>query len=305
MIENKKNIQMAKPEMILAIECKNKAAEIFNLMIEMETNIRITNLTIFFKNLYEAKEDYEKYKIDQPELEIVSEAAKVRNQSAREVFFQDNSDGLLVKNRRRKIEQKEIILEPNIWLNKLRELTPFMRENDPLQRYFFDRIENFDEIVLALLEVSEHQNFTMLNSSMLLLRKIFGQREDLINNFNNIVLCAKGNFYDITVKIRQMKQKFNMLRDAEVVNYCESNAKNFQYVLWKPYDQSTKEELRRSGIIQDLWFLSRVLKQGTNLKNIEALMTVDENIFKEGTLVPFYNEREQNDRLFQTMALVQ
>lgn len=34
-------------------------------------------------------------------------------------------------------------------------------------------------------------------------------------------------------------------------------------------------------------------------------MTVDEEIFKEDRLYPFYNEREQNDRLFQTMALVQ
>jgi hypothetical protein len=31
-------------------------------------------------------------------------------------------------------------------------------------------------MVMALLEVSEHQDFKMLNSSMLLLRKIFGQR---------------------------------------------------------------------------------------------------------------------------------
>lgn len=128
---------------------------------------------------------------------------------------------------------------------------------------------------MALLEVSEHQNSSMLNSSMLLLRKIFGQREDLIQNFNNIVLCSKGNFYDITVKIRKMKQKFNMLREAEIINYCEATAKNFQYSLWRPYDQTIKEELKRSGIIQDLFFLSRVLKQNTNLKNIEQLMTVD------------------------------
>ena len=81
--------------------------------------------------------------------------------------------------------------------------------------------------------------------------------------------------------------------------------KNFQYLFWKPYDQTTKDELRRSGIIQDLFFLSRVLKQNANLKNIEALMTVDKSIFDEDKLVSFYTEREQNDRLFQTMALVQ
>jgi hypothetical protein len=49
---------MTKPEMLLAIDCKNKAAEIFSLMIDMETNIRVTNLTLFFKGLYEASEAF-------------------------------------------------------------------------------------------------------------------------------------------------------------------------------------------------------------------------------------------------------
>lgn len=56
--DNKANIKMVKPEMTLAIDCKNKAAEIFSLMIEMETNIRVTNLVLFFKNIYEANEKF-------------------------------------------------------------------------------------------------------------------------------------------------------------------------------------------------------------------------------------------------------
>lgn len=158
---------------------------------------------------------------------------------------------------------------------------------------------------MALLEVSEHQDFKMLNSSMLLLRKIFNQREDLINNFNNVVLCSKGNFYEITTKIREMKYKFNMLRDPEILNYNEENAKSFPFSIWKVYDQTTKLELQRSGIIQDMYFLSRVLKQNANLKNTETLMTVDESLFDRGKLLQTITEKEMNDRLFQTMALVQ
>lgn len=41
-----------------------------------------------------------------------------------------------------------------------------------------------------------------------------------------------------------------------------------------------KDEANRTGIIQDIYFLSRILKQNANLKNIEALMTPDEEIFK-------------------------
>jgi hypothetical protein len=104
-------------------------------------------------------------------------------------------------------------------------------------------------------------------------------------------LCAKGNFYDITTKIREMKYKFNMLKDPEILEMKDGVIKGQPYPIWKPYDQTTKEELKRSGIIQDLFFLSRVLKQDTNLKNIEALMTVDESFFDCDHLVPSYTEK--------------
>lgn len=141
--------------------------------------------------------------------------AKKRDDIAKEAFFESDEEGLLLKQKSKTVQHKEIILNERIWLNKLKELTPTDREDQSgeCKRYFFNKIENFDEIVMALLEVSEHQDFKMLNSSMLLLRKIFNQREDLINNFNNVVLCSKGNFYEITTKIREMKYKFNMLRD--------------------------------------------------------------------------------------------
>lgn len=75
-------------------------------------------------------------------------------------------------------------MEESIWLNKLREITPIERdpisEDGECRRYFFDKIGNFEEMILALLEVSEHMDWKMLNSSMLLLRKIFSQRSDLI-----------------------------------------------------------------------------------------------------------------------------
>lgn len=89
------------------------------------------------------------------------------------------------------------------------------------------------------------------------------------------------------------------------MNYNEENAKSFPFSIWKIYDQTTKMELQRSGIVQDMYFLSRVLKQNANLKNTETLMTVDESLFDRGKLLPTITEKEMNDRLFQTMALVQ
>jgi hypothetical protein len=53
---------------------------------------------------------------------------------------------------------------------------------------------------------------------MMLLAKIFGQRKDLISNFKKVVLCGKGNFCDITHRIRNIKTKLIMLKDYDVIN---------------------------------------------------------------------------------------
>lgn len=69
--------------MTLAIDCKNKAAEIFSLMIEMETNIRVTNLVLFFKNIYEANEKFEDYLKDYEQSPEMPDEAKKRDDIAK------------------------------------------------------------------------------------------------------------------------------------------------------------------------------------------------------------------------------
>lgn len=52
---------MNRPEIALAIECKNKATEIFKYMNEMEIDIRLRYLMNFFQGIYEATENVEIY----------------------------------------------------------------------------------------------------------------------------------------------------------------------------------------------------------------------------------------------------
>jgi hypothetical protein len=47
----------------------------------------------------------------------------------------------------------------------------------------------------------------------------------------------------------------------------------------KKYDSMEKINAKRSGILQDLFFLARTLKEDINLKNIESLMSVDDTVF--------------------------
>ena len=71
-------------------------------------------------------------------------------------------------------------------------------------------------MVLAIFEISEHGNIRLLNSSISLLQKIFTQRLDLIDSFKNVVLCGKGNFYEVNMKIKYIKYKLKMIEDLEI-----------------------------------------------------------------------------------------
>ena len=66
-----------------------------------------------------------------------------------------------------------------------------------------------------------------------------------------------------------------MLCNRNIINYEGNYDKSFPYAIEKPYDYLIKDKEKRSGIIQDLFFLSSTLKEGTKLKNTEALMDVD------------------------------
>ena len=59
------------------------------------------------------------------------------------------------------------------------------------------------------------------------------------------------------------------------------------YFIDKPYDSMEKVVAKRSGVLQDLFFLSRTLKEDINLKNIESLMFVERAIFDSRTVYNF------------------
>lgn len=59
-----------------------------------------------------------------------------------------------------------------------------------------------------------------------------------------------------------------MLASTNIKNYVGGADKTFPYEIKKPYDYLIKDREKRSGIIEDLFFLTRTLKEGTSLKNI-------------------------------------
>ena len=59
-----------------------------------------------------------------------------------------------------------------------------------------------------------------------------------------------------------------MLNNRNVLRIKDPIDTEFTYNIDQPYSPADKNPALRSGIIQDLFYLSRTLKEGINLKNI-------------------------------------
>ena len=94
-----------------------------------------------------------------------------------------------------------------------------------------------------------------------------------------------------------------MLTNRNVLNISEPRDTKFSYFIDLPYSTQPKIAAKRSGILQDLFFLSRTLKEGINLKNTEALMLVEDWMFNENHVFNYLSEKEKNNRLFQDMNI--
>ena len=104
------------------------------------------------------------------------------------------------------------------------------------------------------------------------------------------MICGKGNLSEVYFTLKSMREKFTMLSNFNIVDYSDTDS-NFSYKFWKEYDVTEKKIIDRSGIIQDLFFLTRTLKENISLKNIESLMHVDPEVFQPEQVYTYINER--------------
>ncbi len=144
----------------------------------------------------------------------------------------------------------------------------------------------------------------LLNSSLTILKNMFEQRKDLIGKFKKMLICGRGNLNSVYLNLNYMRQKFEMLAHINILRYQE-DSRLFKYQIDKVYEETPKDHSMRSGILQDLFFLARTLKEGINLKDIHALMAVDEELFEPGKVYPLLTEKDLNNELFQNLNIAE
>ena len=152
-------------------------------------------------------------------------------------------------------EDVDVLLKQNLWYHKLKELTPFKycETDDPMKdRFMFqgeeiislseeERDDYFNNLALALFELPIYQNCKLLNSSLNMLRTMFEQRKDLLDNFNKILICGKGNMQEVYITLKFMRNKFKMLTNSNILKYSGDSDKNFTYEIKKHYDYLVKD----------------------------------------------------------------
>lgn len=267
----------------------------------------------FFKGLYEATENFDDYNKQEEEQRIPEADVALRNHNAMEEFNKGEYAAILGEVRKIS-EDQDIMQKVNIWCNKFKELTPF--DHDPQHsdnmgknRHLFQggdqQVPSFEAMVLALFELPVYKSDKLLNSSLRMLRMVFEQRKDLIEQFKGILVCGKGNLMEVYMTLKYMREKFDMLTNQNVLRIEHPRDVEFTYFIDQPYDANEKVPAQRSGILQDLFFLSRTLKEDINLKNIEALMLVEDANFDDHTIFNYLTEKERNNKLFQDMNIAE
>ena len=140
-------------------------------------------------------------------------------------------------------EDQDIMQKVNIWCNKFKELTPFEHvggQNLSKYRYLFQaspdqEVPNFNNMILALFELPVYKSDQLHNSSLRMLRMMFEQRKDLIDEFKGLLICGKGNLDDVYQTLKYMKDKFEMLNNKNIVNTVNPRDPEDQYMIDFPY----------------------------------------------------------------------
>jgi hypothetical protein len=157
--ERTKNLlTLNKPEINMLVKCKILAAEIFDIILDNENNIRVSEITKLFKDILQMNLDLSEFDIteeSQAELD-----RKLRDYKEYHKFKPDN-------------EKERNMLNEKIWIRKLKEMLS--------KRDIFSEVDRTElNPMLILLEISCYRNETLSNYSLSLLGRIYGQRSEVL-----------------------------------------------------------------------------------------------------------------------------
>ena len=140
-------LTLSKPDINLLVRCKILAAEILDIILDNENNIRVSIITKLFKDILQMN-------LDLSEFDITEESQAELDRQLREYP---------------EYHKERNMLNEKIWVRKLVEMLS--------KRNIFSEVDP-EELnpMLILLEICCYRNETLTNYSLSLLGRIYGQR---------------------------------------------------------------------------------------------------------------------------------
>lgn len=135
----------------------------------------------------------------------------------------------------------------------------------------------------------------MLQWGLKLLNRIYGQRRELIQNFEKVLIIDKGTTYKLSIDSRIARTKLLALVDRNILFCTLDNQKDFNAFVWRESDNP-----KERGIIQDLNYLVYVIKREKAFKSDEMNVIYD-NLYPVNGVREQYTECDQVNRLHQSL----
>lgn len=168
------------------------------------------------------------------------------------------------------------------WMQIIKQM---IKERDLLCKIQPDKF--IVEVLFA--ELSLFENTQMLQFALSLLNRIYGQRRELIQNFEKILIVATGFTFTLSVESRVTRTKLLGLNDRNILQASLENQKDYNVYIWRE-SQNPKE----SGIIQDLQWLVQCLKRKE--ETTRPIVAYD-SLFPKNSLKEVYTEKDLNHKL--------
>ncbi|EGR34738.1 hypothetical protein IMG5_002710 [Ichthyophthirius multifiliis] len=282
-----RNIQ--KSEEIIE-KCKQKISHIIQLYIEIHTNIRVSDVLYYLKQLMVDKE-----KQKSPKKQILKDKYRQMRYSSK--FYSHTFtifDEIIKKTKQYQDVQDEKICQSEIWIEN------FLKIIEKDDKIFGFKLYEFSLVLFELIIVlNNNEIFKLL---LFILYSIFTQRQKLLENVQKIILFENGLPKQITQSIGYFKYKLHILSNKSILMAnLDNQGILFDYFISKSDKDYTISPLSQA-IISNLYFYSQTMKKGFQLTNFKfSLQKIDKEILNSDKIINFYNEREKNNILIQNL----
>ncbi|KAM3147677.1 hypothetical protein pb186bvf_000005 [Paramecium bursaria] len=270
----------------LIIDCKQTGCEIIHILYDIENNIRIFKAAQFFKNVVT------QYQIHT----ITKKGSNPLFPKQRKSLTQQSEDEAVIKPEINKFANKfkessstaddKILYDPNNWIKAFRNIIDNRK------------IMEFECFELVFVELSFFQNPFMLKHSLEILKRSYGQRKDLIFNFEKILIVAQGATKELSQLSGLIYSKLEQITELSFFELYKEGNKNIRNsVIWYQTSDPVK-----AGLLQNLYYIGNLMK-----KDFDKGRSLNPNGFEfiENSSQIAFCEREQNYRLHQSLLFSQ